>query len=121
MTESNQDAYERGEQASEVKEHGRRLDKINGSIEHAAGEMHGVRGELHDVRQEVQEVKSQLQRLADGLAARDTTDAAVKASDKVRREQVETSWSRISGVVTVVISLIAIAAVVGLIVMVATQ
>lgn len=92
MTESNQDAYDRGEVAGGIAArlagHDRHFEKINGSIEKSADALYQVQRELHELKLQA--------------GARDAVAAAVKDTDQERRDQVETSWSRIVRLVSLV-------------------
>lgn len=122
MTESPQDAHGRGVAEGIVQ--GTIEQRLRGVEEHLVRNNGSIAEQVAQGKQQLQrmsDLTGAIDRLGEQFASLTRTDAAVKAADKERREQVETTWHRISGVVTVIISLIAIAAVVGLIVVVATQ
>jgi len=122
VTESPQDAHGRGVAEGIVQ--GTIEQRLRGVEEHLVRNNGSIAEQVAQGKQQLQrmsDLTGAIDRLGEQFASLTRTDAAVKAADKERREQVETTWHRISGVVTVIISLIAIAAVVGLIVVVATQ
>jgi hypothetical protein len=106
VTESPQEAYERGAVAGAIDArlagHDRHFREINGQLARIADEMH--------------ETRLAVQRLADAASADRstvvTTAAALKSADDARRDKSETAWSplaRVSLAVTILVGVISVA------------
>jgi hypothetical protein len=106
MTESSQEAFDRGAAAGEIsarlRSHDEHFAKINGSLDRVAEEMHGL--------------KLAVQRLGDQAVSRDatvlTTAAALKDAEEARRDKTEQAWSPVAKAFAVIA---AVATVIGLV------
>lgn len=113
------DAYERGHRQGgveeQIAEHGRRLDKINGSIADSARAMHELRLTM---REEMHAQTLAIQRLADEATANAatviSTAKALKEAEAARRDRSTQSWTPFARIIAVLGGLAAIAAVAGL-------
>lgn len=109
MSESPQDAYDRGAAAGEIAArlagHDKHFATINGSLAEIAKEMHAL--------------TLAVQRLGDQAVSRDatvvTTAAALKDAEEARRSKDDQSWSPVARLFAVLGALAALAAVAGLI------
>lgn len=96
MTETPEDAFERGSVAGKIEarlsDHDKHFAQINGSLERVGSELHGL--------------KLAVQRLGDQAVARDatviTTAAALKDADQARRDKSDVSWTPIQRIIAVI-------------------
>jgi len=104
MTESPQDAYNRGVDAGVIDTrlagHDKHFTAINGSLADMAREMH--------------ELTLAVQRLGDGAVARDatviTTAAALKDAEAARRDKSEQSWTPLARATVLISTVVTVAA-----------
>jgi hypothetical protein len=103
VSESPQDAYERGAVAGGIAErlasHDRHFDAINGNLARLAEEMHGLRLAVQRLGDAAQSDRSTVV----------TTAAALKSADDARRDKSETAWTPMARALAVVGGVVAVA------------
>lgn len=102
-------AYERGVKAGRIDEelanHGRRLDKINGSMEKVAERLGSIDGRFGDVHLALQQIKDQM--VAD-IATVEATAKALKEAAEAQRQATEKRWSPVQKWIAVIVALVVV-------------
>ena len=110
MGEQHADAYDRGHTAGGIAE------RLAGHDKHFAA----INGHLGDLAEEMRGLRLAVQRLGDQAVARDatvvTTAAALRDAEEARRDKTEQAWSPVQRIYAALGAVAALAAVVGLIV-----
>lgn len=127
MSESSADAFERGHNAgvtaAELIEHGRRLDRVNGSIERHAVALETMALAVEKLSAQTQADNRAIlaQMMASAEAVRTTADALAKAedariaADRVQRDHNDRRWSPLTRAGVVVSVLVGLATLVALV------
>lgn len=114
VSESSQEAFDRGHTAGEIAEQLRRhedhLAKINGSTEKTAQALEALNGTQQQMALQLQRLADQMQASAKTVIA---TAAALKDADDARRNLDDQRWSPVARVFATVAALAAAVTVIG--------